>query len=169
MLLCGPQLPLVANNWKGPRWQNYLACWHQLPLDSGIGHSCGEPPSHMLALTLRPPCPTNGGQDPCPKATPALRAQPSRRMTPFFLLISIPRYSRPPPPSEPRQTMLPAQAGPLLPAQPAPHPVHTLAPPSSLAPGTCSLSGIRVRPSRAGGPPAPEPLPRLLGKPFQVI
>lgn len=73
---------------------------------------------------------TNSGQDPLPLGvTPALSAQLSGRMTPFFLLIAVPSYPRPLPPPAPADNA-PGPLGAPAPRPALPHPRHTLPAPA---------------------------------------
>lgn len=159
---------------ESPRSQNF----DPFPLGLAGSHPtlpCGPAPARTPQPAL-----------PCPEVsplgdTPAWSSQLSGRMTPFFWLITVRSYPRPhPPPCLCRQCPGP-RPDPLIPAQPSPHTMAHRCPPAPRHQASAALLESVSDRAEAGRPPAPEAqgppnalwtpqdLPRLLGKPFQVI
>lgn len=159
------------------------------PSTLGLATPTGNPLTRGILWHTFPrlPCPgqTVAGP-PSPESYPSSECSAFWKNDPILLTHGCPQLPQATSSSLPLQTMPRAQARPLIPAQPpTPHPgththTHSISPVPS-ASGICCPSGIRVRQSRgrqASSPRGPGPLhalrtpqglPRLLGKPFQVI
>lgn len=180
---------LMSDRSPGARNPSRRTAWRQLALCSGTG-SCTECPSHALAL---PPghlhWPSMAGTRSLPRESPQLQAQLSGRMTPFFLLISVPSYPEPPPSSVPADNApgpgrTPCALPGALHAQHTHVHVHTQVrahththtrSPTPEASGICRPSGICVRqtgwaglqPQRPRAPGHPGVCPGCLGNHFR--